>query len=75
MNKAKGPQQRSKITCVIIATTLHHIWSARNHKIFKQKQITAAQSVYLIKEKLRARILFLNSSSKKNNRYTESILN
>ncbi|KAJ8419285.1 hypothetical protein Cgig2_014922 [Carnegiea gigantea] len=75
LEKSKGLGTQMQITSAIIAPTLYYIWSARNHTTFKKQQITAYQSVYLIKDQVRNRILFLSSCSKRFNRYIENILN
>ena len=54
-----------QITSALITAIFYHIWSARNHKIFKNKQITASQTAYQVKEQVRSRILYLNTCSKK----------
>ncbi|KAJ8436137.1 hypothetical protein Cgig2_033632 [Carnegiea gigantea] len=45
LDKSKGPRTLKQITCAIISAIFYHIWSARNHLIFKKQQITALQII------------------------------
>ncbi|KAJ8420079.1 hypothetical protein Cgig2_019935 [Carnegiea gigantea] len=75
LKQSKGPGALKQITSAIITATFYHIWSARNHRIFKKQQITTYQIAYLIKDQVRSRILFLNTCSKKFSGYIDSLLN
>ncbi|KAJ8429586.1 hypothetical protein Cgig2_023792 [Carnegiea gigantea] len=70
----KGSSTLKQVTSAVIIGIFYHIWSARNHRIFKNQQITASQTANLIKDQVRSRILFLNTCSKKYSRYIDRLL-
>ncbi|KAJ8445596.1 LOW QUALITY PROTEIN: hypothetical protein Cgig2_018537 [Carnegiea gigantea] len=70
----KGSSTLKQVTSAVITSIFYHIWSARNHRIFKNPQVTASQTAYLIKDQVRSRILFLNTCSKKYSRYIDRLL-
>ena len=65
MRKAKDTRVTHQVTSSIITAILYHIWTARNQRIFRNQQLTASQIVYLIKDQVKSRILFLNTCSRK----------
>ncbi|KAJ8421931.1 hypothetical protein Cgig2_031348 [Carnegiea gigantea] len=64
-----------QVTSAIIIAIFYHIWIARNHRIFRKKQITSCQTAYLIKDQVSSRILFLKTYSKKFSSCVDSLLN
>jgi len=70
----KAPKAHKQITYAIFPTGNYSIWYARNQTLFKNLQIPASQTVNMIKNQVRHRILFLNSISCISSSYLDAIL-
>ncbi|KAJ8436669.1 hypothetical protein Cgig2_006379 [Carnegiea gigantea] len=74
MLQAKGPKARKQITGIIVTVAIYNTWRARNQAIFRTQIIPTKQTIRMIKEQVRHRILFLHSISKKYTMYKDGIL-
>lgn len=53
LSNYKAPRAQKQITYAIFAASIYFIWYARNQRLFKNQWISAAQTVYAIKEQIR----------------------
>ena len=74
MLKSSGAKTKKHIICAITSAAIYLLWRARNQAIFNKQVISAKQTVYLIKEQVRHKILYLNTISSKYKMYIDSIL-
>jgi len=65
MHKARGTKEEKQITSAIVSAPIYHIWSARNHALFRSIHTPTRQTVTQIKEQVIHRILYLNTLSRK----------
>ncbi|KAJ8420386.1 hypothetical protein Cgig2_004700 [Carnegiea gigantea] len=74
MHKARGTKGEKQITSAIVLAAINHIWSARNHALFRSIHTPTRQTVTQIKEQVIHRILYLNTISRKIIHCIDSIL-
>ncbi|KAJ8421025.1 hypothetical protein Cgig2_020051 [Carnegiea gigantea] len=73
-SRYRAPKAQKQILCAIFAVAIYVIQYTRNQLLLKNHRAPAQQTVNMIKEKIRHRILFLNTLSCTYSKHMDSIL-